>query len=334
MKERISIIMFMSKKISKIISFAVIAAMLCGALSFGAAAAGPIVIDFSKYDYADDILGSSTGGQGEFEIKHDGDRVVLFAICVDGYDPDDDPDGTGTQGDLYATINDFGDLQVDASAYKWMKMSVKNESAAPHFEFHFDSPSRGYHVETSVTLDINPNSDYTAYVFNIPEMSKKYYPKRPADVDDPDNWPDHWQGVLNGFRLDFMYYEESGGHAKTDDKIYIEYIAFFDSEQAANDFAFTPARTAASINAAKEAAAAAAEPEAEAPPAETNAAETPPDAGDNVDDAAESAPDPTTAASSSSSEGGNTAMIIIIIVAAVAVVAIIVIVVLKGKGKK
>jgi len=335
MKERISIIMFKSKKIGKIISFAIIAAMLCGALSFGVAAAGPIVIDFSKYDYVEDILGSSSGGQGEFEIKHDGDRVVLFAECIDGYDPADDEDGTSTKGDLYATINDFGDLQIDASAYKWMKMSVKNESAAPGFEFHFDSPSRGYHVETSVTLDINPNSDYTAYVFNIPEMSKKYYPKRPEDVDDPDNWPDHWQGVLNGFRLDFMYYEESGGHAKTDDKIYIEYIAFFDSEQAANDFAFTPARTVASVNAEKEAAAPEAAPEPEAPPAENNAAETPPDAGDNVDDAEESAAEPTTtAASSSESDGGNTTMIIIIIVAAVAVVAIIVIVVMRGKGKK
>ena len=323
---------FISKKTTKLLSLAIIAVMLCGALSFGVSAANPIIIDFSKYDYVEDILGSATGGQGEFEIKADGARIILFAECIDGYDPADDPDGTGTKGDLYATINDFEDLQVDASVYQWLKMSVKNESAAPHFEFHFSAPSRGYHVETSVTLDINPNSDYTSYIFNVPEMSKKYYPKRAADVDDPDNWPDHWQGVLNGFRLDFMYYEESGGRAKTDDKIYIEYIGFFDSEQAAKDFVFAPAKTA--VPAAEE---------APPPAAETPAAGADDNAGDNdnpdAPDAANEEPGDANNNNNNNntqddSDGANTTMIIIIAVAAVAVIAIVVIVIMKGKGKK
>ena len=242
--------------ISSILSFIIIAIMLSSLLSFSVSAANPIVFDFSKYNNVEDILSGSTGGNGEFAILKDGDKWVLFAECVDGYAAEDDPDGKNTKGDLYATILDFGSYEVDADVYQWMKIGVKNQSAAPCFEFHFDAPSKGYNVETSVNLDINPNSDYTAYVYNVTEQCKKYYPKRAADVGDPNVYPDHWHGVLNGFRLDFMYYEESGGHAKTGDKIYVEYIAFFDSEQAANDYVFTPARTAVQAEEAIQAAAA------------------------------------------------------------------------------
>ena len=302
----------MSKKASKILSFAVIAVMLCGALSVGAAAANPIVIDFSEYDQVTDILSSAKGGDGEFDVVKDGGKFVLFAECVDGYDPGDDPDGAGTKGDLYSEVVGFADLNVDADSYQWMKISLKNESAAPGFEIHFSSPTKDYNVETSVTFDITPNSGYTSYVYNVTDACKKYYPKRPADVGDPNVYPDHWRGHINKLRLDFMYYEESGGRAKTGDKIYIEYIAFFDSEQAAKDFTFAPARS-------------------EEPPPAPAEAEPPPAAAEENDAGAAA---PTDAPSSESESGGSTVAIIIIAVAAVAVIAVVVIIVMKGKGKK
>lgn len=324
----------LKKSISKAISFAVIAVMLCGMLSFYVSAADPVVIDFSKYDWADEVLDSASGGDGEFTVKADGDRWVLFAECVSGYDPADDPDGTSTKGDLYTSITGFGDLGIDADTYQWIALGIKNPSEAPGFEIHFSSPTKGYSVETSITFDINPKSDYTKYVYNVTEACKKYYPKRPADVDNPDVYPDHWHGAIDQFRLDFMHYEESGGHAKTDDTIYVEYIAFFDSEQAANDFVFAPARTAASIQAAKDAAAAekaAQTTEAPPPPPET---EAPTEAATAA--AADGENETTAAASSSDGEESNNMILIIIIAAAAVVVVIIIVVVIvggKGKGK-
>ena len=339
--------MLRKSNISKAISFAAIAALLCGIFTFAASAADPVVIDFSKYDWVDDVLGNSSGGQGEFAMVADGDRWVLFAECVDGYDPADDPEGTGTMGDLYESITGFGDLGVNADTHQWIALGIKNPSNAPGFEIHFESPSKGYHVESSVTFDINPNSDYTKYVFNVTDQCKKYYPKRPADVEDPDVYPDHWHGDITALRLDFMYYEESGGHAKTGDTIYVEYIAFFDSEQAANDFAFTPARTAAAVQAAKDAAAAEKDAAAEAAAAEKAAADEAAAAEKAAADEAAAAAaqneteaeagdgeTPATEAPEEKDSDSNMMLIIIIAAAAVVVVVIIVVVILAGKGKK
>ena len=327
----------MSKKsnLSKAIAFALAAILFCGMFSFGVSAANQVVIDFSKYNDVEDVLDSASGGQGEFAMKADGDRWVLFAECVDGYVPEDDPDGTGLLGDLYTGVTNFVDLGVDGDTHQWIAMSIKNPSEAPGFEIHFGSPTKGYNVETSITFDINPKSDYTKYVFNVTEQCKKYYPKREKDVGDPNVYPDHWHGEINAFRLDFMYYDESGGHARTGDTIFVEYIAFFDTEQAANDFAFTPARTAAAVQAAKDAAAAEKAAQTTAPPPTTTAAPaTVPDdtaAGAEDDDVPEAAPGD----ENDKGEKADNNMLLIIIIAAAAVVVVVIIVVLvtKGKGK-
>jgi len=320
------------KKLSRIVSIAIIAVMLCGIFNFAVSAANPIVIDFSKYDSVLDILASDTGGQGEFDIINDGEKRVLFAECVDGYDPADDPDGKGLKGDLYTGIVDFADLGVDADTYQWIRLGIKNASAAPGFEVHFSSPTKGYNVETSITFDIDPNSDYKSYIYNVTEACKKYYPKRAADVGDPDVYPDHWHGLIDQLRLDFMYYEESGGHARTGDKIYIEYIAFFDSEQAAKDFVFTPARTPASIAEAKAAAEAAKTPETEAPaPAAAPAEDVTAAPADAVNDETAA---PADSSEGSGSEGVSGAMIAIIAAAAVIVIVVIVVIVVKPGKKK
>ena len=290
----------MGKKtaINKFLSFAIIALMLFGVFNFVVAAADPIVIDFSKYDNIDDIA-TAKAGDGDYKIVEDGTRFVLLAECIEGYVAADDPDGTSTKGDPNIQLLGFADLGVNADTYQWMRMSVKNESAAPGFEVHFSSPSKGLSVETSITFDITPNSDYKSYIYNVTDACKKYYPKRPADVDNPDVYPDHWKGAIDIFRLDFMYYEESGGHAKTGDKLYVEYIAFFDSEQAAKDFVFVPAK------------------------------------GESPTEAAAADGNDSGSGSESSDDSNNNMMLIIIICAAVVVVVIVVVViVVTGKNKK
>ena len=340
--------MKMSKRIGSIIIVAMLISMVA-MNTIHVFAADAIVIDFSKND---DVM-ASVGGNGTGEAMTDGDKRVLFVECTDGYVPEDDPEGTGTLGDIYGEVADFADYGVDGSKHKWMKASIKNESAAPHFEIHFASPSSGYSVASSVSFDITPNSGYTEYVWNVEEFSQKYYPKRPADVEDPDNWPNHWEaGEISGLRLDFMYYDESGGHARTGDKIYVEYIAFFETEADANAFTFTPARTPAKVEEDKlaadaERAAAAAEREAaaqaaaeEKAAAEEAAAEEAAANQDSDDAAAEENGDAdtetTTESSGSSDDDSNNSNMIIMILVAIAaiVVIIIVIVVLTSKSKK
>ena len=319
--------MLKKSSISKTISFAAIAAILCGVFAFPVSAADPVVIDFSKYDWADEVLAGASGGNGEFAMVADGDRWVLFAECVDGYDPDD-PEGTGSKGDLYSEVTDFGALGVNADVHQWIALGVRNPSDAPGFEIHFESPSSGFNVVTSITFDIKPNSDYAKYVFNVTEQCMKYYPKR-NDPGVPEAYPDHWRGAISKLRIDFMYYEESGGHAKTGDTIYVEYIAFFDSEQAANDFAFAPARTASAIQAEKDAAAAA---KASEEAAKTTEAPAPTPETEAAAEDSEKTPENKTE-DAEEKDSGNMLLIVIIAAAAVVVIIIIAVLVVAGKGK-
>ncbi|MCL2158059.1 MAG: hypothetical protein FWH48_01480 [Oscillospiraceae bacterium] len=284
---------------AKALAFAIMAVMLCGIFNFAALAADPIVIDFSKYENIDDIA-TAKAGDGEYSLVADGTRFVLMAECVIGYDAADDPDGTSTAGDPNIQLLGFADLGVDATTYKYMRMSIKNESAAPGFEVHYSSPTKGLSVETSITFDITPNSDYKSYIYNVSDAGKKYYPKRPENVEDPDVYPENWNGLIDIFRLDFMYYEESGGHAKQGDKLYVEYIAFFETEQEAKDFVFTPVRGES--------------------PTEAAAAD------------AEEGGDSNTG--SSEGEEGNNMVMWIIIGAAAVVVIVVVVIILTGKKKK
>jgi len=321
-------------KATKKIGIILFAMALIAVMSINVIAADPIVIDFSKNDF---IMGN-IGGQGEMNVVNDGDRRVLFAECTDGYDPADDPEGTSTKGDLYASVEDFASYGVDGTKHKYMKASIKNGSAAPYLEIHFAAPTQGFHVSTSVSFEIKPNSDYTTYVWNVEEWSEKYYPKRPLD----DPWPNHWaQGAISGLRIDFMYYEESGGHAKTGDKMWIEYIAFFETKEAADAWTFTPARTVQSIleakaaaDAEKEAAAAAKAEEAAAnapAAADDNAGDAANDAGEAAegDEAATNAP----ASANNSDDDNNMIMWILIAIGAIVIIIIIVVIVTKPKKK-
>jgi hypothetical protein len=275
------------------------------------------------------------------DYRNDGDRRVLFVEVTDGFDPEVDDPGS-TKGDPHGGVANFADYDLDGDRYKWMRMTLKNESAAPYFEIHFASPTSGYAVATSANFGIEPNSDYTTYIWNIEEWYERYYPKRDADhpqggTSDP--FFNHWSGHINNLRLDFMYYNEPGGQARTGDKIYIQYIAFFETEEAANAWTYTPARTPASIEEARAAAQAerdAAQAEAEAAQTEAANAEAEEPAQDSEPDAENqpaNAPDTNnTGGSSDSEEGGFPVVIVIIII--VAVVAIIAIVVVMGKKKK
>ena len=326
-------------RFKKITAGIICAAMLFSLLAVSAAAA-PIIVDFSANDF---VMGGI--GNAEHDYINDGDRRVLFVEVTDGFDPEVDDEGS-TKGDPNGSIDDFAAYDLDGDRYKYMVASIKNESGAPFFEIHFSSPSSGYAVATSVNFGIEPNSDYTKYIWSVEEWYERYYPKRSADhpqggTDDP--FFNHWSGHINQLRLDFMYYTEPGGQARTGDKIYVEYIAFVETLEEAEAFTFRPARTPASIEEAREAAQAERDAAAEAAQQEEQeeAAAQEPEADGASDDEAAPAPeaaDDNPAANnnndsaSSDESGGNT--VIIIVIVAVVIVAVVIIAVITSKKKK
>ena len=197
-------------KIKKIIASALCLIMLAALVAGNAvhvfAAAPAIVIDFSKNDF----MMAGIGGGGEMNYINDGDKRVLFVEVVDGFDPATDDPGS-TKGDPHGGIEDFASYDVDGDTYKYMVASIKNASEAPFFEIHFSSPTSGYAVATSINFGIEPNSDYTKYIWNVEEWYERYYPKREAGhpqggTSDP--FTNHWSGHINNLRLDYMYYTE------------------------------------------------------------------------------------------------------------------------------
>ena len=275
-------------------------------------------------------------------VNEDGRRVIRVEV-VEGADLDDP---TNSSGDTHATVADFGDYELDADIYQWIRISYKNLSYAPYFEFHFASPTSAFAVASSFNVDIQPQSAWSYTVAHVPTELERFFPKRPGDVPDPDVFVDHWAGMISNLRLDFMYYEEPGGRAHLGDVIYVEYIAFFDSEEAARAFEFTPTRTVAQIEEAE--AAAAAEREARLQAAEEErlareqaAAEAAAAAAaqddDDEDDAAATGDDTaatTTAPTTAADDDGGLPVVGIVIGVVVGVAVIVCIIVVATKKKK
>ena len=327
--------------IAMIMCVAMLSAMFAamGAGMTVGAAARPIVIDFSR----DDWVMNDPNADAIIDIVNiDGRRVIRVEI-VQGADLDD-PENSG--GDGNATVADFADYELDADVYQWIRVSYRNLSDAPYFEFHFASPTSGFAVATSFNIDIQPQSAWSYTVAHVPTELERFFPKRPEDVPDPYNFVNHWAGMISNLRLDFMYYEEPGGRARLGDVMYVEYIAFFDSEEAARAFEFTPARTVEAIEQAeaereaeREAARQAAEEERlarEQAAAEAAAQQQEAEGGDDDDTAAtddDVAPTTTAPPAANDDDGGLPVGAIIGIIAGVVVVVCIIIVVATKKKK-
>lgn len=278
------------------------------------AAADPIVMDFST----DPDAFQGISADGNWSYVNDGDKRVLFEECINGADPND---ATSATGDVYGSV--LFDPTIDAATYKWLKIGLKNESPYTTFEFHYGGDMHGIAAEACTHFPISANdTDYKTYVINIPESTIATYPVHPAI--DFTNVSVFWEGKINEFRMDFAYDVEPGGRVAEGTKMYVEYIAFFDSKEAADAWTYTPAggpveeTTAAATT--------------EAPAATAAVTETP--AATN--DGSAAATDGSAAATTAAAEDGSSSSTGIIIggVAAAVVVIIIIAAVVSSKKKK
>jgi hypothetical protein len=217
----------------KILGLIIATVFLCAAFGVGVYAADPIILDFSsaaREEKAYDVNHATEGWQADLG------KWVFFEECDNGT-----VDASDSLGDTYVSI-DVSENPIDAATYQWLRISIRNLSDLPKFEFHYGGDFEGIVAKACTHINISTkDTEYKSYIINIPETNKATFPVHPAiDLAEDSNW----QGNISTFRLDFGYLEESGGHAKNGDKMYLEYVAFFDSQAAAEGFVFTPERMA------------------------------------------------------------------------------------------
>ncbi|MHC1695194.1 MAG: hypothetical protein AB9835_07960 [Eubacteriales bacterium] len=278
------------------------------------AAAEPIVVDFSTDP--DNFEGISA--DGNWSYVNDGDKRVFFEECITGADPDDPDNGNG---DVYGTLK--FDPAIDAATYKFMKISLKNVSPYTTFEFHYGGDLHGIAAEACTHFPISANdTDYKTYVINVPDATVATYPVHPAI--DFTNLPVFWEGNISDFRLDFAYDVEPGGRAAEGTKMYIEYIAFFDTKEAADAWTFKPAKGAVEETTKA--------PETQAP---TEAATQAPQSATEQDSAAtDSSADTTQSADNTSDTTGDKTWLLIGAGAVVAIAVIIIVISAVTRKKK
>ncbi len=275
------------------------------------AAEAPIVVDFSE----DPDAFGGTNADGDWDYVNDSGKRVLYEECLISPDPADPND---THGDVYGTVK--FDPPIDAEVYKWLKISLKNVSPYTAFEFHYGGDKHGIVAEACTHFTISADDkDYKTYVINIPEATVATYPVHPKISSD---LPAFWEGNISDFRIDFAYDKEPGGRVAEGTKMYIEYIAFFDSKEAADAWTFKPARGAV------EKVTKAPDTQAPAKPAETKAP-----ANETANSSVTTVPDnaETTAPSVDTATKDNTGLIIGIAAVGVVVIIVIIIVVLSKK---
>lgn len=207
----------------KIISIAVVALLLVSVFSMTAYAAEPNILwDFGEGSDIEDFMGSPT----TLDWYAEGDYHVFTAS---GNDPN-------------VPINISAD---DVSQVVWAKARVKNPSPATAIELFGATNGRSLTGSECTHIDIQSNSnEWLTYIIYIPDENVKTvnaYKDPQYAITEP-----YWEGTVEFIRLDPMWQEgddgsDAGGNMASGDQIYIDYIAFFATEEDAKAFREEPA---------------------------------------------------------------------------------------------
>ena len=239
----------------------------------------------------------------------------------------------------------------DVSAIQWAKVRVKNTSPATAIELFAKTDGDGHGLSGPECTHIYmvPNTEeWMTYIVYLPNAN--IYTSTNIKGTALDAW--NWQGMCDGIRLDPMW-QGADGDMADGDTIQIDYIAFFETKEAAENFrkrqdsAVVPVEfengtdlpdlsaAAASLTAAAE------EVVEDVKEAAENAAEAVGDAAEAVGEAAEGAVEAVGEAAANTAEtvkeaasGANTGLIIGIVIACVVVIAAVVAFIVSKNKKK
>lgn len=206
-------------KIPKLFIFAVITcSLLLG--SFNVFANEAEVYDFYYEDSYFDYV------YGPMNVEIDWINNALHLVTING--PAD-----GGNGDPYFMLRID---ELDADVYEWCKVKIKNNSNADYFQFHFQ-PSTGLTGATNSLFPISKgDEDFKEYVVNMKAINL-FASEHSQDTMYPfDLVESQWAGYISAVRLDCMFEAYPGGQIETDSEFDFEYIAFFASEEDANNF--------------------------------------------------------------------------------------------------
>ncbi|MBE6687898.1 MAG: hypothetical protein E7588_01320 [Ruminococcaceae bacterium] len=140
-----------------------------------------------------------------------------------------------SNGDVYGTSKP--EVPFDGDKYQWIKLRIRNRSAAEVFEFHFVSDGTGGKLvaDSCTHFPITANdTEFKEYIFNIPECNMSSQNVN-ADVKLEKSV---WSGKISTLRYDFMWIAEPSGQVPTGSEMDVQYIGFFESEEAAKAHTF------------------------------------------------------------------------------------------------
>ena len=152
-------------------------------------------------------------------------------------------------GDTYFSIGNSAGFEADENP--WMLIKLRNLSDVTTFEMHYATSLHSMTGATVLHFDITgQDAEYKTYVVNIPQANlDTAYPLNGPDgiaqQDGSTNAPieelteSTWEGTVSDIRLDCLYKEGKSGMVPDGAEMYIEYLAFFATEEDANAYAAT-----------------------------------------------------------------------------------------------
>lgn len=233
----------------KIIGISVILCMLVCLLSLSVFAAPSILWDFGTDSDIGDYMGKNSGAT---DLTYEAENYY-YIFTATGSDPN-------ISMDISAS---------DVSQVLWVKARVLNKSYATAIELFGHTDGRGLTGSECTHIDILPNDDqWQTIITYIPDANiatvNAYKAVDPLTET-------YWTGTVDWIRLDPMWSagddgNDAGGSMVDGQQIYIDYIAFFPTqeeavaymgteEQKEADAAAASAETVAADNAVTEAAA-------------------------------------------------------------------------------
>ncbi|MBQ2546119.1 MAG: hypothetical protein II557_07510, partial [Clostridia bacterium] len=195
-----------------------------GAAAGAASGDAPTLLwDFNEDEAMSEDMGANSNNAVSFWGEKDDAGNDYYVFVAGGNDP-------------YVSV----DLDAeDVSDVVWCKARVKNPGPATAIELFGHTDGRGLNGSECTHINVASDNEWHTYIIYIPDENVKTvnaYKDPQYAITEP-----YWAGTVDWIRLDPMWQEgndgsDSGGSMTSGDEIYIDYIAFFPTEEAAQAF--------------------------------------------------------------------------------------------------
>ncbi|MBQ9920812.1 MAG: hypothetical protein IJO52_01390, partial [Clostridia bacterium] len=156
--------------------------------------------------------------------------VDNYAVITSNSGPEE---GKGTNGDPHFSVK----TDFDGDKWHWMKVRLRNLSVATQFEMHFAAEGTENKITGSSCTHFpitQKDADFVEYIIDVKAANLAS-----QSVNEGVSFTDSvWSGTVSEVRLDCMWKAEPSGQMPTGSQMYIDYVAFFQSEADAK--AYTP----------------------------------------------------------------------------------------------